>query len=95
MEFEIVGKFLEAIRKEFGEGNKKSKKVIELKELEQGNKMMEEYVQEFRRAARESGYVERLLVEKFKREMKRKIRQRLIEAKRQPKSIEQWYKRAV
>jgi len=31
--------------------------------------MIEEFVQEFRRIARENGYKERLLIEKFKREI--------------------------
>jgi len=34
---------------------------------------MEEFMQEFRRAARDSGYVERLLVEEFKRVINRVI----------------------
>ena len=40
---------------------------------------MEEFVQEFRRAARESGYEGRLLVEEFKREMNGIVRRRLME----------------
>jgi len=42
-------------------------KVVELKRLEQRGKMMEEFVQEFRRAARRSMYEERPLVEELKR----------------------------
>ena len=44
------------LKKEFGGGDKKSVKVAELKRLEQERKTMEEFVQEFQRAARESGY---------------------------------------
>jgi len=36
LEFEIVEEFLQEIKKEFGEGDKESRKVIELKEIEQG-----------------------------------------------------------
>ena len=50
---------------------------------------MEEFIQEFRRAARGSGYEERPLVEEFKREMNGAIRRKLIEAERPPLSIEQ------
>ena len=49
---------------------------------------MEEFVQEFRRAARESRYRERLLVEEFKRRMNGMIRRKLMEAERPPSSIE-------
>ena len=56
---------------------------------------MEEFIQEFRRAARGSGYEERPLVEEFKREMNGAIRRKLIEAERPPLSIEQWYEHAT
>ena len=52
---------------------------------------MEEFVQEFKRAARGSGYEGRPLMEEFKRGIKRK----LMEAENLPTSIEQWYKRAM
>jgi len=64
-------------------------KAAELRKLEQGERTMEEFVQEFKRAARGSGYEERLLVEKFKRGINEVIRRKLIEAKNQPGSIEQ------
>ena len=67
LEYETVGEFLADIRKEFREGGKESVKVAELKELEQGRKTIEKFVQEFRRAARESRYKGRSLVEEFKR----------------------------
>ena len=66
LEYETIGEFLTDIKKKFGEEDKESAKVAKLKKVEQGNKTMEEFVQEFRRAARESGYEERPLVEKFK-----------------------------
>ena len=95
LEFEIVGKFLAEIKKEFRGGKEELVKAAELRKLEQGRKTMEEFVQEFKRAARGSGYKRRPLVEEFKRGMNRVIRRRLIEAKNQPGSIEQWYKRAT
>ena len=56
---------------------------------------MEEFIQEFKRAVRESRYKGRPLVEEFKREMNRAIRRKLMEAENQPGSIEQWYKRVT
>ena len=52
---------------------------------------MEEFVQEFKKVARESRYKERLLVEEFKREMNRTMKRKLIEAERPSTDIEQWY----
>ena len=43
------------------------------------NRIMEEFIQEFRRAARGSRYEERLLVEEFKREMNVVIIRKLTE----------------
>jgi len=64
-------------------------KVAELKRLEQKRKMMEKFVQEFKRAARESGYEGRPLVEEFKRGINTTICQRLMESEWQLSSIEQ------
>ena len=50
----------------------------ELKRLEQGRRTMKEFVQEFRRAAKDSKYKEGLLIEEFKRGMNRTICQKLI-----------------
>ena len=58
--------FLADIRKKFGREDEELTKVAELKKLEQGNKTMKEFVQEFKRVAR-SGYKRRLLVKEFKR----------------------------
>ena len=54
-------------------------KVAELKKVEQESRIIEEFVQEFRRAARESEYKERPL----------------MKAECYSRSIEQWYEQAV
>jgi len=83
------------IRQEFGEFDEESRKVDELRVLEQEGKTVDEYVQEFRRAARGSGYEGRALVEEFKRGLNRVVRRRLAEAKMPPTTITQWQERAV
>ena len=50
--------------------------------------MIEEFVQEFKRTTRGSGYKGKLLIEKFKRGMNGTIRRKLIEAENQPGPIE-------
>ena len=89
LEFETVGEFLAEIKKKFRGGEEKSVKAAELKKLEQGGRTMEEFIQEFKRAARGSGYEGRPLVEEFKRGMNEVIRRKLIKAENQPGSIEQ------
>ena len=44
LEFKTVGEFLAEIKKEFGGGEKESVKVAESKKLEQGRRIMEEFV---------------------------------------------------
>ena len=95
VEYESVEEFLTCLKKEFGGREEESVKVAELRKIEQGGKTMEEFVQEFKRAARGSGYKGRPLVEEFKRGMNSGIRRKLIEAENPPASIEQWYRRAM
>ena len=95
LEFETVGEFLVKIKKEFGGGEKESVKAAELRKLKQERRTMEEFVQEFKKAVRESGYEGRLLIEEFKRRMNRVIRRKLMEAENQLGSIKQWYRRAM
>jgi len=55
LEYETVGVFLANLKKEFGK-EEETVKVTELRRLEQEEKIIEEFIQKFRRAARESGY---------------------------------------
>ena len=57
--------------------------------------MIEEFVQEFKRAARGSGYERRPLIEEFKRKINGGIRRKLMEVENLLTSIEQWYRRAT
>ena len=66
LEYKTAGEFLVDLRKEFGKGKEEIVKAVELRRLEQGGKIIEEFIQEFRRVARESEYKERPLTEKFK-----------------------------
>jgi len=95
MEYESIKEFFTSLKKEFGGGEEESVKAAELRKLEQGGKTMEEFVQEFKRAARGSRYEGRPLVEEFKRGMNGGIRRKLMEAENPPASIEQWYRRAT
>jgi len=95
VEHKSVEEFLTILKKEFGGEEEESVKAAELRKLEQGGRTMEEFVQEFKRAARGSGYEGRPLIEEFKREMSGGIRRKLMEVENLPTSIEQWYRRAT
>ena len=95
MEYKMVEELLTVLKKEFGEGEEEAVKAAELRKLEQGGRMMEEFMQKFKWAARGSGYEGRPLVEEFKREMNGGIRRKLMEVENLLASIEQWYKMAT
>jgi len=95
MEYETVEEFFTSLRKEFGGGEEESVKAAELRRMDQGGRTMEEFVQEFKRAARGSGYKGWPLMEEFKRGINRGIQRKLMESENPPTSIEQWYRRAT
>jgi len=95
VEYELVEEFLTSLKKEFGGGEEESVKAAELRKIEQGGKMMEEFIQEFKRAAKGSGYEGWPLMEEFKRGMNEGIQRKLMESENPPTSIEQWYRRAM
>jgi len=95
VEYESIEEFFTSLKKEFGGEEEELVKAAELRKIEQGGRTMEEFVQEFKRAARGSGYEERPLIEEFKRGMNGGIRRKLMEAENLPTSIENWYRRAM
>jgi len=86
--YATVGEFLTDLKQEFGGENNKIMKIAELKKVEQRSRMIEKFVQKFRRAAGNNGYEERLLIEEFKRGMNRMIRRNLIEVERPSRGID-------
>ena len=56
VEYKSVEEFLTSLKREFRGEEEESVKAAELRKLEQGGRTMEKFVQEFKRAARESRY---------------------------------------
>ena len=75
--FETAGEFLAELKKEFRGKEEEIVKVAELRRIEQRGKTIKEFVQEFKRAARESRYEGRPSIEEFKWGMNRTARQDL------------------
>jgi len=65
---------LSDLKEKLGRGDNKIIKVVELKKVEQRSKIIEEFVQEFKRAK------EGPLIEEFKRGMNGVIRRKFIKA---------------
>jgi len=58
LEFLTIRNFLTKLITEFDSGNNKLAKIAELKRVKQKSRMMEKFVQKFRRAIRESSFKE-------------------------------------
>ena len=72
------------LKKEFEEENDKLAKGAELKKVKQWKKIIEEFVQEFKKIS----YKRKVLVKEFKKGMSRVIRRELIKTERSSRSIE-------
>jgi len=92
---ETVEELFTKMREEFGEFDEESRKVDELRLLEQGGRTCNKYVQIFKKTLRGSGYEGRPLIEEFKRGLNGNIRRRLAEAELPPVTIEEWWERLV
>jgi len=66
-----------------------------LRTIEQGGRTCDEYVQEFKKVARKSGYEGRPLIKEFKRGLNGAIRRKLAKAEELPTTIGEWQERAV
>jgi len=94
-EVESVKQLFTKIRNDFGETSEEERKIEQLRTIEQGGRTYNEYVQEFKKVARGSGYEERPLIEEFKRGLNGAIRRKLAKAEESPSTIGEWQERAV
>ena len=86
-EIESAEQLFTKIRNDFGETLEEKRKIEQLKTIEQGGRTCDEYMQEFKKVARGSGYEGRSLIEEFKRGLNRTIRRKLAEAEELPTTI--------
>jgi len=94
-EVETVKQLFSKIRNDFGEMSEEEKKIEQLRTIEQGGRTCDEYVQEFKKVARGSGYEGRPLIEEFKRGLNGVIRRKLAEVEEPLTTIGEWQERAV
>jgi len=93
-EVETAEELFSKIRNKFEETAEEEKKVEQLRTIEQGRRMCNEYIQEFK-ITRENGYERWPLIEEFKRGLNGEIRRKLVKAKNPSSIIEEWQERAV
>jgi len=95
LEIEMAEELFGKMRNKFGETVEKERKIEQLRTIKQEGKTCDEYVQEFKKVARESSYEGQLLIKEFKRGLSRVLRRKLAEIENIPSTIEEWQKRAV
>ena len=61
----------------------------------QGNKTVDEHVQDFEKAALKAGYEGFPLIVEFKRSLHPALRKRLSEIRPQPTTIQEWYNESI
>ena len=79
-EVELVEQLFTKIRNDFGEISEEKRKIEQLRIIEQEGRIYDEYVQEFKKVTRGTGYERRPLIEEFKRGLNGSIRKKLAEA---------------
>ena len=89
-EVESAEQLFTKIRNNFGKTSKEERKIEQLRTIEQGGRTCDEYMQEFKKVARESGYKGRSLIKEFKRGLNRSIRRKLAEAEELLTTIGEW-----
>ena len=94
-EVESVEQLFTKIRNDFGETSEEERKIEQLRTIEQAGRTCNEYVQEFKKVTRGSGYERRPLIEEFKRGLNGAIRRKLAEAEEPPTTIGEWQERVV
>jgi len=95
LEMESVEQLFTKIRNDFGETSEEERKIEQLRMIEQGRRICDKYVQEFKKVARRSSYEGKPLIEEFKRGLNGAIRRRLTKAEELLTTIREWQERAI
>jgi len=90
---ESIEQLFTKIRDDFRETLEEERKIEQLRTIEQGERTCDEYMQEFKKITRGSGYERRPLIEEFKRGLNGSIRRKLAEAEEPPTTIGEWQER--
>jgi len=88
-------KLLKEINRKFGDTDKRTTQSLKIRTIQQGDRSVDEHVQEFEKAALEAGYEGYPLVVEFKHSLNSGLRRRLTELRPMPVTIQQWYDKAI
>ena len=93
--YNTADELLQEIQRRFGDTDKQATMSLKIRTMMQGDKTVEEHVQDFEKAALEAGYEGFPLIVEFKRSIHPVLRKRLSEIWPQPVTIKEWYNEAI
>jgi len=93
--FSMSDELLKEIDRKFGDTDKRTTQSFKIRTIQQGDRLVDEHVQEFEKAALEAGYEGYPLVVEFKCSLNAGLQRRLTELRPMPVTIEQWYDKAI
>ena len=93
--FSMSDELLKEIDQKFGDTDKRTTQSLKIRTIQQGDRSVDEHVQEFEKAALEAGYKGYPLVVEFKHSLNAGLQRRLMELWPMPVTIEQWYNEAI
>jgi len=93
--FSTSDELLKEIDWRFSDTDKRTTQLLKIRTIQQGDRSVDEHVQEFEKAALEAGYEGYPLVVEFKCLLNSGLRRRLTELWPMPVTIQQWYDEAI
>ena len=91
----MTDELLQEIQRQFSDTNKQATMSLKIHTMMQDNKMADEHVQDFEKAALEAGYKGFPLIVEFKRSLHPALRKHLSEIRPQPITIQEWYNELI
>ena len=93
--FSMSDKLLKEINQKFGDMDKRTTQLLKIRTIQQRDRLVDEHIQKFEKAALEAGYEGYPLVVEFKHSLNAGLQRRLTELWPMPVTIEQWYDEAI
>ena len=93
--YNTADELLQKIQHQFSDMDKRATMSLKIHTMMQGDKMADEHVKDFEKAALEAGYDGFPLIVEFKWSLHPALRKRLLEIRPQPVTIQEWYNEAI
>ena len=93
--YNTADELLQEIQRQFSNMDKRATMSLKIRTMMQGDKTVDEHVQDFEKAALEAGYEGYPLIVKFKQSLHPTLQKQLSEIRPQPVTIQEWYNESI